>query len=497
LNAAKPGPLNELLEAVTTLRETVNREAQPVYETWCRRIVRRGYYADAKNLALYLSLRKYDLRALQNALPVYGLTSLTGIEAQVLQTLDGLTHTLNLALGKAPATPQPTPQRYYRGRRALDRNTTEVFGATASQRSTRIMVTLPGEAAGDSELLTRLCKSGMDWVRINCAHDDPDTWRGLIEALRVAEGATGKRCGILMDLGGPKVRVGEVIRPKKSDKLLEAGDTLLLTRDAPQKSATYKFQAQCMIPEALEQVQVGHAVFLDDGMVGMRVTAKYEQGIELKIERTPPEGYKLKPEKGLNFPDTGLAIPALTAKDREDLRFVVQYADAVGYSFVQTAQDVQLLLAQIAQHSDLPRAKALAIIAKIETTTAVYNLPEIMVEAAGKVPFGVMIARGDLSVELGWARTAEMQEEILWLCEAAHIPVIWATQVLESFVKTGLPTRAEMTDAAMGERAECIMLNKGPNIVEAVVLLDGLLIRMEGHRSKQRARMRPLLAWSS
>ncbi len=496
MNATGLGSMDELLEAIAALRVAVNREAQPVFEAWYGRIARRRFYADAKNLALYLSLRKHDLRALQTALPVYGLTSITGIEAQVLQTLDGLAYTLSLALGKPPATPHPTMQRYYRGRRAMDRNIAEVFGTTASQRGTRIMVTLPGEAAGDSDLLTRLCKSGMDWVRINCAHDDAETWRGMIDALRTAEGATGKRCGVLMDLGGPKVRVGEVIRPKKSARLLEAGDTLLLTRDAPQKSATYKFQAQCMIPEALDQVQVGHAVFLDDGMVGMRVAAKYEQGIELEIERTPPEGYKLKPEKGLNFPDTQLSIPALTTKDREDLRFVVQYADAVGYSFVQTAQDVILLLAQIAQHADLPRATPLAIIAKIETTTAVHNLPEIMVEAAGKVPFGVMIARGDLSVELGWARTAEMQEEILWLCEAAHIPVIWATQVLESFVKTGLPTRAEMTDAAMGDRAECIMLNKGPNIVEAVALLDGLLIRMEGHRNKQRARMRPLLAWS-
>jgi len=101
----------------------------------------------------------------------------------------------------------------------------------------------------------------------------------------------------------------------------------------------------------------------------------------------------------------------------------------------------------------------------------VRNLPEIIVRAAGAQPFGVMIARGDLAVELGFVRIAEIQEELLWLCESAHVPVIWATQVLEGFVKNGIPTRAEMTDAAMGNRAECVMLNKGPYLADAVNVL--------------------------
>ena len=105
---------------------------------------------------------------------------------------------------------------------------------------------------------------------------------------------------------------------------------------------------------------------------------------------------------------------------------------------------------------------------------------------------GVMIARGDLAVECGWERLAEAQEEILWICEAAHVPVIWATQVLESLAKSGVPSRAEITDAAMGERAECVMLNKGPHLVEAVRVLDNILRRMEAHQSKKSARLRRL-----
>ena len=123
------------------------------------------------------------------------------------------------------------------------------------------------------------------------------------------------------------------------------------------------------------------------------------------------------------------------------------------------------------------------------------NLPEIIVPAAGRQPFGVMIARGDLAVELGFERLAEMQEEILWLCEAAHVPVIWATQVLESLVKQGMPSRGEMTDAAMAARAECVMLNKGPYILEAVEIAGRLLAGWREHQSKKTPRLRALQSW--
>jgi pyruvate kinase len=106
-----------------------------------------------------------------------------------------------------------------------------------------------------------------------------------------------------------------------------------------------------------------------------------------------------------------------------------------------------------------------------------------------------MIARGDLAVEIGFERLAEMQEEILWLCEAAHVPVIWATQVLESLVKTGMPSRGDMTDAAMSARAECVMLNKGPNLGAGVAVLDGLLRRMSENQSKKTPRLRALQSW--
>jgi hypothetical protein len=137
---------------------------------------------------------------------------------------------------------------------------------------------------------------------------------------------------------------------------------------------------------------------------------------------------------------------------------VAKLADLVGLSFCQSAQDVQALQAHLGQL----QAQHLGIVLKIETQRAFEHLPEMLLAAMSGPVAGVMIARGDLAVECGYERMAEVQEEILWACEAAHMPVIWATQVLETLAKTGLPSRAEITDAAMGERAECVMLNKGP-----------------------------------
>jgi len=133
---------------------------------------------------------------------------------------------------------------------------------------------------------------------------------------------------------------------------------------------------------------------------------------------------------------------------------------------------------------------------KIETRRAFENLPELLFSAMTGKAAGIMIARGDLAVECGYERLAEVQEEILWAAEAAHMPVIWATQVLETLAKTGLPSRAEITDAAMGERAECVMLNKGPHITEAMRTLDDILRRMQAHQAKKRPLLRALKAWS-
>lgn len=197
---------------------------------------------------------------------------------------------------------------------------------------------------------------------------------------------------------------------------------------------------------------------------------------------------RIQSDKGINFPDTQLGLSPLSEKDLADLDFACTHADLIGFSFVETLADMDYLMAELAKRN----ATELPIIAKIETNTALKNLPDIILGTIGRHSLGIMIARGDLAVELGSARLAEVQEELLWLCEAAHVPVIWATQVLESIAKKGVRSRPEFTDAAMAVRAECVMLNKGPYILDAIEALVNVMIRMQEHQRKKFSRLRAL-----
>lgn len=279
--------------------------------------------------------------------------------------------------------------------------------------------------------------------------------------------------------------------------LLHEGDLLKLTPAATPGEPAEIDEADnsiipahiaCAQPTVLDHLKPGQRVLIDDGHISTVVESIDAEGALLRVTRAKALGSKLMAEKGLNFPDTDLSLPALTSKDMHDLDFVAAHADIVGYSFVQSATDMEALIKELA-HRD---ASKIGIVAKIETKKGLKNLPEIIVRGAGAHPFGVMIARGDLAVEIGYEKLAETQEEIMWLCESAHVPVIWATQVLEGLVKENMPSRAEVTDAAMAERAECIMLNKGPFVLDAIDVLDHVVARMQSHQQKKSSRMRTL-----
>jgi pyruvate kinase len=487
---------SSLLSALQDLRRSVVQEGQEIFSQWRSQIHRQAFLDSSLNLAYYLALRHHDLRSLQAALMPWGLSSLGRIESRVLPNLDAVIATLS-AVCQMPQEhlPQrPATEDFFEGDRLLQKQTEELFGKAALHRRVRIMVTLPTQAASQPDLVRDLIRSGTDCFRINCAHDSFEIWEAMIANIRQAEVETGYTCKILMDLGGPKPRLGMAISPDSSQQRIYRGDYLLVTRELPTSNGSPYFQAQCSLPEVLDQLQIGASVWIDDGHIGAQVESILPEGVLLRITHANLKGSKLRLDKGLNFPDTELTLSPLTDKDLLDLKFVATHADIVGYSFVQNPQDIELLQREL--HLLLPKNKQIpAIVAKVETPQAVRNLPELIVQAAGKQPFGIMIARGDLAVEVGYQRLAEIQEEILWLCEAAHIPVIWATQVLENLVKKGIPSRAEMTDAAMGERAECVMLNKGPFILEAVNILDDVLSRMQAHQLKKSPQLRALHSW--
>jgi pyruvate kinase len=295
---------------------------------------------------------------------------------------------------------------------------------------------------------------------------------------------------MLMASGGRETFVGPLPEVSQALRLFE-GDVVTLTCDltpvSPQGS-----RIGCTLPEALDAVRVGDRVFFDDGKIGAVVLHCRSGEVDVQVTTAGVGGTKLREEKGINLPDTQLKLLALTDDDVQTLRFVVDNADLVGLSFVNRPEDVVALRRHLAElHGD-----DLGIVLKIETVHGFERLPDLLVAAMASERVGVMVARGDLAVECGFERLAEVQEEILWLCEAAHIPVIWATQVLDQMARTGQPSRAEISDAVMAGRAECVMLNKGPHVIDAVGALDSILRRMDSFQHKKTSLLRRLESWS-
>jgi pyruvate kinase len=296
---------------------------------------------------------------------------------------------------------------------------------------------------------------------------------------------------------GDVTHVGELPRIPQFH-LLCVGDILVLTRALDPATPWHHGQPGfprigCTFPTAFDAVKVGQRVILDDGKITGVIEGTTSDEVHVRILSAAARGSRLRSEKGINLPDTDLAAGAVSDADLPLLEVAAAHADMVGVSFLRHESDVD----EVHTYLRLIRGEHLGLILKIETTAAFARLPEIMLHAMRSPLVGVMIARGDLAVEAGYERLAELQEEILWLCEAAHLPVIWATEVLDQLARTGKPSRAEVTDAAMGQRAECVMLNKGPHIDTAMIVLDDILRRMSRHQRKKTPLLQPLLSWSA
>jgi len=577
------------------------------------------HYQGAINLIHYLALRRQDMRPLQNDLAAVGLSSLGCAGSHVLQNLRAIIMLLKRAL-QLPINDIDVSGNVLNPSCAnlLQDNAKNLLGKQPANRNVRILVTLPADAADDYNLIKDMLTTGMDCARINCAHDNPAVWLRIIEKIKQASRETGLQCRILMDLGGPKLRTGEiamgpavikwspkrdiqgnVIEPvriwvhKEQDNLscpvaasvclpiqgnwlehakindqivfvdargsrrklrlledvgngfwaesshtvyltpgiklhlmrmsndsghqrqvgkvgvvgdlprqpesirLYRGDSLVLTKNqTPGLPEQYDVDGHlisvtsipCSLPDAFTRVTPGERIMFDDGRIGGVIRKVNEDEIFVEITQARDGGEKLLSDKGINLPDSQLGLRGLTDTDIDNLKFVVEHADMVGLSFVHDASDIELLQ----KHLKNLNAENLGIVIKVETRKAFENLPELLFSLMHSPNVGVMVARGDLAVECGYERLAELQEEIMWLAEAAHLPLIWATQVLEGLAKDGKPSRAEITDAAMAERAECVMLNKGPHILDAIQMLDDILQRMQGHQQKKRPLLRRL-----
>jgi pyruvate kinase len=559
--------------------------------------VHPAFREGARNLVHYLALRKSDTHELRKNLRRLGLSSLAHAERNVLGSIASVQTAIEcLASGRAVDT-DALAAALQSSSPTADEHRQAILGPSPEGRDVSIMVTLPTEAADNPLLVAEMLAAGMNLARINCAHDDPTTWKRMVDNIRRAADDAGTECRIVMDLSGPKLRTGELkpgprvihIRPKrdplgnviaprrirlipddvlqhgtkaavipvsrecieqaregdrirfrdtrgkkrrlvistKDDKglvletfqgayiasgtkltlipaddgkkrayevgelpavelplLLHVGDTLIIHRDAiPGEPAIEDADGvvlepahiACQQPEVFEYLSPGEAISLNDGKISGVIQNVSTEQLEVEITKAKPTGSRLRGQRGINFPNSDIRLPGLTKADEENLAFVAEHADAVSLSFIRKPKDVEALLAALDELS----AAHLGLIIKVETRKGFKSLPKVMLAAMRRYPVAVMIARGDLAVECGWARLAELQEEILWVCEAARMPVMWATQVLEQEAKKGLPSRAEITDAAQSQRADCVMLNKGPHILAAIHTLDSILRGMQ------------------
>ena len=409
----------------------------------------------ARNLLHYLALRQEDIRPLQSRLAQAGLSSLGRTEAHVLVSLDRVLGILDRALGRWPGEPAgPLPPVGFRhGEQILDRNAGRLLGPPDARRAVRIMVTLPSEAADEPDLVRGMIAAGMNCARINCAHDGPEAWQRMVRHIETECRYLGVPCRIFMDLAGPKLRTGP-LRSGEAFARVHTGEDIVVVAPGAQvlrHEGSDAVVIECPVERIFEDVRPGHPIWFDDGKIGGEVAGVFAVGMTVRVTRAKPKGGKLRPEKGINLPATRLNMPAITAKDAEDLDFVVRHADAVSLSFVRDADDVL----DLERRLDAAGADDLGVVLKIETVAAFENLPRVLFAALRRPQTGLMIARGDLAVEVGFERLAEIQEELLWLAEA-------------------------------------VMLNKGPHILRAIATLSDILERMEAHQQKKRPLLRYL-----
>ena len=478
----KPDPLQQIQQQLTDI------EMKMLFEAEKRQLLFKNIHPQqhpaAQNLIHYLTLRNEDIRELQDSLHIHGLSSLASSESHIHSQLQSILQRLGIVY---------SPDKldicnYEFSLEQIGEKSKILFGEKADPVIPYIMVTFDSSFAENYALIKNLLQNGMNVARINCAHDDESTWSRMIHHLKRACRYTGLHCKIYMDLAGPKIRTSLIKKGKLKGKVKTKEGQLIWLAD---QADGFKDDDIVISPNEhgiISALKKGERIYIDDGIIKGVVETIRKSGAAVRIVRISSEKKVVRNHKGINFPDSEFSINSLTEFDKACLPFVCSHADMVGYSFVRYPSDLAGLQEALKKISPKPPH----VIIKIETPQAVKNLPDLLLCGMEQEVFGVMIARGDLAVEIGFERMGEIQEEILWICEAAHVPVVWATQVLETLNKSGIATRSEITDASHAAMAECVMINKGDHTIEVIETLRNILHRTGGHHIKKRFTFRPL-----
>jgi pyruvate kinase len=334
------------------------------------------------------------------------------------------------------------------------------------QQKTKIIATI-GPSSQQPAVAEKLVRTGVNFFRLNMSHGDHDSHKKTIDLREALEKKTGHTIGIIADLCGPKIRIGDF---NDTHITLRKGQTFTLTTERIIGDNERVF---INYPSIAKDLSVGARILLDDGKKELVVTKILGT---TAVETRVLVGGQIAPRRGVNMPNANLRIAALTAKDKKDVAWgVAQDVDFFAISFVRHKKDILELRALLAKH----KSKA-QIIAKIETPEAVECIDEI-IEASD----AVMVARGDLAIEIGAENVPHIQKEIIHKCNTLGKPVITATQMLESMVRNPVPTRAEISDIANAiyDGTDCIMLSEetavGAYPIETVAMMAKTALRTE------------------
>jgi pyruvate kinase len=330
-------------------------------------------------------------------------------------------------------------------------------------RRAKIVATL-GPASSTAEMIAKLFQAGADVFRINMSHTSQDRMRELVGMIRAVENDTSRPIGVLVDLQGPKLRLGTF---GGGSAMVKNGDTFVLDANTAAGDAT---RAYLPHPEIFATIKPGHALLIDDGKVKLTVTETEPKRITTRVV----VGGKLSDRKGVSLPDTTIPFSALTEKDRSDLDAALETGiDWIALSFIQRPED-------IAEAKKITRGRA-AVMAKIEKPQAVQRLAEII-----DLADALMVARGDLGVEMPLEKVPAVQKQMTRASRVAGKPVVVATQMLESMISAPVPTRAEVSDVATAiyEGADAVMLSAesaaGQYPVQAVATMNRIAEEIEG-----------------
>lgn len=410
------------------------------------------------NFISYISFRYYqadiDLAFRKESLPI--VFSDTGNFRNLIESLKGI-----IGVSSNPnQLENPLPG-----------NVSNFFDSNPSDTLPFLMVNLQQEAEQDKEYLRKLIEHGVTHFRINCAFGDELRWEKVCQNLKSAAAIVGRKVNLLFDMAGPKIRIEKLFQGKSEVDAIEISKNeglVICPLGANTFEVAKSFRDDKIIKSSFRGdfsgCKPGEIIRFDDSRFEARIVKVEKAFVVVSIEKVSQNLKTLTLGKGINFPESNLGISGLTKKDKKDLASVIQKDGILCFSFVQSAADIISIEKEISKH----RKPDMPVVIKIETCKAIQNLEEIILATMRFPNVALLIARGDLVSECGWAALPAIQEKIGKFARAAHLPVILATEIMESFNQKGIHTRPEMIDLYHARHFDCLLLNKGPNIFETV-----------------------------